>query len=298
MVWHAGVRFYNWFETKQCIRSNPTTPVMSRFGSKKPASLVAPKARRPPPLFIQQRAGLSSNYEIEHFPDPGSLEEQPVPPESSRQLPAFAKAAVSLYPHHMQVALQVDASGTSSQPNVYRTNQDADHSEPLPIRDWPKRIGEDRPVREKSQRKRTLPSHQQERQRRTVVPQREPSRTPPQQLRPLMLGQAMSQSQVSLSESARAKGKSRMTEQEVEEHMLERSSTKSSSRSHASQKATPLPLPPLPPLPSSHDSAVPSSYSRSRPTGPRTRTSSVSSLPKHRPPPLDLSFNRQSETRR
>ena len=132
-VWHASVRDFCWFETKQCLRSAPSTPVMARF-SKKPPSFAAPKARRPPPIFVQQRAGLGSNYEIEHFPDPGSLEEQ-------KQIPAPPPVSVpsmSLYPQHVQTTMTREALYTY-QPNVYRS-QKSGPSEPPPIKDWPRPI--------------------------------------------------------------------------------------------------------------------------------------------------------------
>ncbi len=112
---------------------------MSRF-AKKPPSFAVPKPRRPPPIFVQHRAGLGSNYEIEHFPDPGSLEEQPLP--EPPVLPAKPPVnAMALYPQQVQASMMREVQYT--QPlNVYRANTGASGaSEPPPVRglakaDW------------------------------------------------------------------------------------------------------------------------------------------------------------------
>ncbi|EJD05838.1 uncharacterized protein FOMMEDRAFT_139172 [Fomitiporia mediterranea MF3/22] len=135
-VWRSTVVEFPWFETKQCIRSAPNSPIMARFVKSKSPSLVVPKPRRvpPPPLFIHGRAGLGSRVEIEHFTDIASLEEQQSPPFVPVAAPP---AAYSFYPQHVQATMQ-------AAPTVYRSNSynAADHgSTPPPIRDWPRLIG-------------------------------------------------------------------------------------------------------------------------------------------------------------
>ena len=101
-VWRACTREFPWFATKQCIRSTPNSPMGARFvaprspsfslpfgrlrsprqiangqaqsyAPPKPPSFAAPKPRRPPPVFVHQRAGLSSQVEIEHTGDDSQL---------------------------------------------------------------------------------------------------------------------------------------------------------------------------------------------------------------------------------
>jgi len=268
-IWHAGVGSYTWFETKQCIRSAPSTPIMSRF-AKKPPSFAVPKPRRPPSIFVQHRAGLGSNYEIEHFPDPGSLEEQPLP--KPPVLPAKPPVnAMALYPQQVQASMMREVQNT--QPlNVYRSNTGANGaSEPPPVRDWPKQIGEERPSRERRNRDRAA----------TTASASRSGQPQPPQLRPLMLGRSTSRS-VTRSD----KGKGRMTEEEQMQNeqtqtVLDHTNTQSSVRSYSSQKPPSQPLPPVP--------QTKTAEQRSRPTGPRSRSSSGE---KHRPPPLDLTYSK------
>ena len=106
---------------------------MSRFASfasrTKPPSFAVPKPRRPPPMFVHQRAGLASSVEIEHFPDPGSLDENhpasppmlpPIPSQvlamySKAQgvsIPSEARGALSLYPAHIQSSMLSNTAST------------------------------------------------------------------------------------------------------------------------------------------------------------------------------------------
>lgn len=225
-VWHSTVCDFPWFETKQCIRSAPNSPMMSRFVKSKSPSLVAPKPRRapPPPIFIHGRAGLSSRVEIEHFTDIASLEEQPLPPPP--MVPP--QAALSFYPQHVQSSIQSHSGPTTYQNNTYYSSDRG--ASPPPIRNWPRPIvadaSSDRPVSERAAQKRRAPE----------VPNRSGSdaftRAPP----PPPLN-------------------------------LERTTTKDSATSSAQD-----------------------SPSRSRPTGPRTRSGS-STFVRPRPPPLDLTRN-------
>ena len=135
-IWHTGVRDFPWFNTKLCLGSAPSSPMQSshRLAKPKLPSLAAPKPRRPPPIFVAQRAGLGSNIEIEHFPDPGSLEEAPLPAlPSVSQVPT----SVSLYPHHVQASVR---QTPSYQPpnNTYYPSRIGPGSSPPPIRDWPR----------------------------------------------------------------------------------------------------------------------------------------------------------------
>jgi len=252
---------------------------MSRF-SKKPPSLAAPKPRRPPPIFVQHRAGLSSNYEIEHFPDPGSLEEPPLPQPPA--LPAKPPVnAMSLYPQQVQSSMMREVKNT--QPlNVYRADQGA--TEPPPVRDWPKKIGEERPSRERRNRERAATAAAASTSSLSVSGAANEQPQAPQ-LRPLMLGRSTSNGD---STSARRsdKGKGRMSEEQMqrEQTMVERTTTKASVRSSKP------PVQPLPPVPQTQTSE----QQRSRPTGPRSRSSSGE---KHRPPPLDFTYSKPSTRR-
>lgn len=142
-VWHTSVRDFPWFATKASLGSAPNTPVGTKFVGKKPPSFAVPKPRRPPPIFVQQRAGLSSQYEIEHFPDPGSLEAPPVAQVPLAPHVSTKPTALSLYPQYVQstilkndpqqtVTSQVPAYQQSS--TYYSSNPG---SSPPPIKNWP-----------------------------------------------------------------------------------------------------------------------------------------------------------------
>ncbi|KAI5122084.1 hypothetical protein M0805_006066 [Coniferiporia weirii] len=230
-VWQTSVREFPWFETKQCLRSTPNSPVGARFVKTKLPSLVAPKPRRPPPVFVHQRAGLSSAVEIEHFTDIASAEEQPLPPNPTVVAPT-ASNALSFYPQHVQTTMQVTTTTYGS--NTYYPSNPG--PSPPPIRNWP------------------LP---------------------------------MPSSGYSTPRSERAAQKQRANSS---------ASTAANSRKSRRSEAHPLPQEPehstARNVPSRAADVPPATLSptRSRPTGPRTRSGS-SGFVRPRPPPLDLTLN-------
>ncbi|KAH8117355.1 hypothetical protein DFH11DRAFT_1004863 [Phellopilus nigrolimitatus] len=227
-VWRAGVREFPWFETKQSLRSAPTSPIMSRFGRAKSPSLAVPTPRRPPPHFVHGRAGLDSRVEIEHFTDVASLEEQPLPPAPAALAPT-APNALAFYPQHVQSTMK-------NVPTYLRQHLLLlTYLVPLPN---PSATG-----RGHSPSAQTAPSRS--------APRRSSAHAAP----PSRQGSGASSNS---RKSGRSKAPPPLT--------LERSATRA---------AGVLPAMPSP--------------SRSRPTGPRTRSGS-SSFVRPRPPPLNLTL--------
>ncbi|THH05452.1 hypothetical protein EW145_g4780 [Phellinidium pouzarii] len=222
-VWYTNVREFSWFETKQCLRSAPNSPIGpgARFVKQKLPSLVAPKPRRPP-VFVHQRAGLSSRVEIEHFTDVATIEEQPLPPN-----PVVVALAASnpfaFYPAHVQTSMQ--ASSTHQNNSYYPSNPGPS---PPPIRNWPRPINYNDEERPKSER-------------------------------------------AAQKQRANSNGLT----------------TASNPRKNGRSKASPPPIAP------ERSTAVeaPVSPSRSRPTGPRTRSGS-STFVRPRPPPARPDYRR------
>lgn len=256
-IWQSGVRDFPWFKTRLCLGSVPNSPVLSatRFSKPKLPSLAAPKPRRPPPIFVAQRAGLGSNIEIEHFPDPGSIEDAPLPslPPAVSQM----DAAVSLYPQHVQASVR---QAPTYQPanNTYYPSRTGPGSSPPPIRDWPRPMG----------------STSYSTQNRALQ----------------------------MSDKAAGKKPASKSSSNVD-RAGSGGSTSSRIREHGASTVAPVrPLPQTRELPqraapvSTAAPVPPSSFpsSRARPTGPRTRSESISSTntwTRPRPPPLDLSRN-------
>lgn len=323
-VWRASTREFPWFATKQCIRSTPNSPMAARFVNAastsfnfgrlrgglrspsllsfgrarspqgmqvKPPSFAAPKPRRPPPVFVHQRAGLSSQVEIEHFSDVMSTESQVLSPtsidqhfytqtqmqaqpkfqqqlqsipqeQSSQQYPG--NAAYALYSH----ALQTELGGSSGGPptrapsyvvrpdNTYLSSEMGDS--PPPIRDWPRPLGGSSKGAGMSTPDSPRSARAMEKMRAPPVP---PSR---------------SNSEVSRTSSGKSRRAAppppivalgRLKENEVPTH-------KQMVQERVGVQSTQVRSPTV------------TSPSRTKPTGPRTRAGDAFVRP--RPPPLDL----------
>ncbi|KDQ60721.1 hypothetical protein JAAARDRAFT_559769 [Jaapia argillacea MUCL 33604] len=231
-VWHSRVWDFPWFASHLSLKNLPElpSPATKPRAGPRPLSLAAPQPRRAVPAEIySHRAGLDSQYEIEHYRPPTTIAERPVPPvpaaappqhmvQASRQAVALPSVP-SLYPHHMQSTM---APATRLPALRSQTHPQAS-SGPNPLGEWPRA---DILTRARSDRRKGPPSS------------------------------------------------------------FQSTSTKATSR----------------PPPSMAVSNQPTSPTRPRPTGPRTRSSSSESQ-SHRPPPLDLSNissfrNMDSRTRR
>jgi len=132
-VWHSGVRQFPWFALREPLRSAPATPIKQMFQRKAP-SLFAPKARRPPPIFIQERAGINPKYEIEHFQDPSSVLERPALLPAAP--PPAMQNAMSFYPTHVQNSMRTVLPQASVFSSAHRGPT------PPPIRNWPRPMQE------------------------------------------------------------------------------------------------------------------------------------------------------------
>ena len=225
-VWFTSVKDVPWLSSRQTLSSAPGTPVMKLYQGGAP-SIIAPKPRRPPPIFVQRRSAISSKYDIDHYPSSEGVVE-PVQKAPKVPLTKVTQQPLSLYPGHIVQNM------TSALPS----NAIPLGPSPPPLGDWPKRMPSNGYSTHQSRSK----SRSKEQSTRAVVPDA-PSRRPTE---------------------------SRSQPRQQRQEPVAASSLASSQ-----------------PNESSH---------RSRPTGPRKKTSSFSSKP--RPPPLDLSPERMRAVRR
>lgn len=291
-VWKSSVCEFPWFGTRQCLRSIPSSPVMSRFSRAKSPSLVIPKPYRPAPqlIFNHGRAGLGSQVEIEHFTDVMSSEGQSIQsPYSEMSVNNFnnfnsivppvsipAPVASNLYPSYVQRAGTKKTYPYQLYDNTYHTANRASGSSPPPIRNWPKPITGTENV---------LPSTRAGASNVGIMPV-----IPPAAESPRPLSERALQKQRNPNPPSRSSSNGSINSQK--------------SLSEGRQRTPTAPLDPRRLVSNKPVKAIPvqgstenttsrahkeeSSY-RSRPTGPRTRTGS-GSFSRPRPPPLDLTI--------
>lgn len=290
-VWKSSVCEFPWFATKHCIRSIPNSPVM-RYSRAKYPSLVIPKPFRPAPqlVFNHGRAGLGSQVEIEHFTDIVSSEGHSIhPPYSDLGEGGFKSfatsalvtvpvpAATTLYPSYVQRVETDENYRDHGANNTYYMNR-ASGSSPPPIRNWPRPIA--------STLNSTSNMNINPRVDNTVI-------VPPATDSPRPLSQRALQKQ-----RAAPQPPSRTS-----------SNGSTNSQKSLSERRRRSPLPPLDlgrliskkpvkviPIQTNYED-TPNDVqvkreemgNRSRPTGPRTRSTS-SGYTRSRPPPLDLTI--------
>ncbi|KAH7914983.1 hypothetical protein BJ138DRAFT_1123048 [Hygrophoropsis aurantiaca] len=150
-IWYANMRELNKVSVRKCLPSAPTSPVLHRSQKASPPEIYAPKPRRPSEnmkAVYAHRAGLSSDYEIEHFRTPETEYAVPPIPEAkpilSIALPTPAITHANSHQPPILHPLNTQRTSVSSlYPNqVQSTIPYQPHSIsppfPSPLGDWPK----------------------------------------------------------------------------------------------------------------------------------------------------------------
>ncbi|KAH7923517.1 hypothetical protein BV22DRAFT_577822 [Leucogyrophana mollusca] len=168
-VWQADIGELNRATARQCLPSAPNSPVLPRFKKRPPPEIFAPQPRRPSETvkaMYTHRAGLSSDYEIEHFNPPFPAAEQldyDVPSSVPEAKPALsltlpAPALIHTQPQRSPLSRSPDAGPRTSvsffYPNQVQSSipfQLAPPSPPSPppLGEWPKQNALKEPTRVK-----------------------------------------------------------------------------------------------------------------------------------------------------
>ncbi|KAH7889290.1 hypothetical protein F5I97DRAFT_496613 [Phlebopus sp. FC_14] len=179
-LWICSVRNLFRLTARQCLSSAPSSPSVPRFKKRVPLDIHYPHPVRPVPVpaYIH-RAGLSSEYEIEHFqPVPAGAEQMdvesvlslpeavPIPPP--KPAPAILRSSEApRHPIPNSIGIPRELSSTivysgQTQPSIPAPRTTT--TSPPPLGDWPRRDIMELPVQRKAPssfdfpRRCTLPS--------------------------------------------------------------------------------------------------------------------------------------------
>ncbi|KAF9227538.1 hypothetical protein BS17DRAFT_773924 [Gyrodon lividus] len=196
-VWNYSARNLRLVTARQCLSSAPSSPSAPRFNKRAPMDIYTPHPVRPAPVPAYfYRAGLGSEYEIEHFRPAFTATEQmdvesslnaheavPLPIMVAPVIPAPTRPALAMphpkpspspYPILGQrgIAQQLPSSIVYvSQVQPPASTQSTSLPSPSPLGDWPRRDIMEQPVKSKPR----LPPSSFEFPKRNTIPSTEPS---------------------------------------------------------------------------------------------------------------------------